>query len=254
VKPLRPARPVRAAFVFLTRLPVGGFPYDDAEWRWAPAHFPLVGAILGAAAGAIDAALQPLGAWAAATFALGASLLLTGAFHEDGFADTADALGGGYDKEKVLAILKDSRVGAFGACAIGISLLGRAALLVRLGAGAPWGWVLAASLARVAPTWQIAGLPYVSGAQSRSRGVMQAGWSQAIVATAWSVAIAGVLVAEKRLAIARIAAALACVTAVGLVTSVRYMKRLGGVTGDFLGATEQLGEMAVLAALAWGAA
>lgn len=247
-------RSVRAAFVFLTRIPVGGFPYTDDEWRWAPAHFPLVGAVVGAVAGAIDAVLRPLGPWPAAAIALGASLLLTGAFHEDGFADTADALGGGYDPEKVLAILKDSRVGAFGACAIGVSLLSRAALLARLGVAAPWGWVLAGAIARVGPTWQIAGLPYVTSAQSRSRGVMQARWPQAVAATAWGAAIVAALVVANRLSLARAGAAFACVAAVGVVTAARYAKRLGGVTGDFLGATEQLGEIAALAALAWGGA
>ena len=63
-------------------------------------------------------ALQPLGALAAAACALGVSLLATGAFHEDGLADTSDALGGGFDREKILLILKDSRVGAFGAAAL----------------------------------------------------------------------------------------------------------------------------------------
>lgn len=248
---MNPLRSLRASFAFLTRVPVGGFPYSDDEWRWAPAYFPLVGAVVGAAAGALDAGLQPLGPWAAAILALGASILLTGALHEDGFADTADALGGGFDRDKIMAILKDSRVGVFGACAVGISLLGRAALLARLGAIAPWAFVLASAVARVGPTWQIAALPYVSSAQSRSGGVMRAGWKQATAATAWGALMAAVLVAQHRLSVLPTAAAFACVALVTLVTGARYVKRLGGVAGDFLGATEQLGELAVLAALAW---
>ena len=127
-----PLRGLRAAFVFLTRVPVGGFPYTDDEWRWAAAHFPLVGALLGVVVGAVDHVLLPLGELAAALGAIGASLFLAGALHEDGLADTSDALGGAFDRDKILAILKDSRVGTFGACALVLSIVGRAALLARL--------------------------------------------------------------------------------------------------------------------------
>jgi len=78
-----PLRGLRAAFVFLTRVPVGGFPYTDDEWRWAAAHFPLVGALLGVVVGAVDHVLLPLGELAAALGAIGASLFLAGALHED---------------------------------------------------------------------------------------------------------------------------------------------------------------------------
>ncbi len=90
-----PLRAARAAFVFLTRIPVGGFPYSPAEWRWAPAYFPLVGAFVGALAGGVLEGLRPLGVTAAAYAALAVMLLVTGALHEDGLADTSDALGGG---------------------------------------------------------------------------------------------------------------------------------------------------------------
>ncbi len=143
-----PLRGVRAAFVFLTRVPVGGFPYTDDEWRWAAAHFPLVGALLGTVVGAVDYVLLPLGELAAALGAIGVSLFLTGALHEDGLADTSDALGGAFARDKILAILKDSRVGTFGACALVLSIVGRAALLARLGPGAPWAFVLAGAAAR----------------------------------------------------------------------------------------------------------
>jgi hypothetical protein len=99
-------RGVRAAFAFFTRLPVGGFPYDDRELAWAPAHAPLVGAVLGAALGALDLALLPLGGFAAAALVVGIAMLLTGALHEDGLADTSDALGGGRDPSSVFAILE----------------------------------------------------------------------------------------------------------------------------------------------------
>jgi adenosylcobinamide-GDP ribazoletransferase len=246
-------RSVRAAVGFLTRVPVGGFPYAAVEQRWAAAHFPLVGAALGGLLGAVDHALLPLGRLPAALLTLAVSLLLTGAFHEDGLADTSDALGGAFDRERILAILKDSRVGTFGACALVVSIGGRASLLAELGDGAAWALPLALSFARVGPLWQMVALPYATpDAVSRSRDVARAGVAQAAVATAWGAAVALVLVHMGHLAIARAGAAAALVSGVTLLTGWRYARRVGGVTGDFLGATEQLGELAVLAALAWG--
>jgi adenosylcobinamide-GDP ribazoletransferase len=245
-------RGVRAAFVFLTRLPVGGFPYTDDEWSWAAAHFPLVGLILGGLMGGVDRALLPLGDLAAALGAIGASLFLTGAFHEDGLADTCDALGGAFDREKILLILKDSRIGAFGACALVISIAGRAALLARLGLDAAWALPLVCTAARLGPVWQIAALPYVTSAASRSRGVARARMTQAWVATAWSVSVGVAAVAMRHFGAARVAAVFTAVAVVTLVSGWRYTRRLGGFTGDFLGATEQLCELAAFGALAWG--
>ena len=112
-------RGIRAAFVFMTRLPLGGFPYRAADWRWANAYFPLVGMVVGALASATWLLCAPLGTWPAALAAVTASVLVTGAFHEDGLADSADALGGGIDeRERVLEILKDSRLGTYGTTAL----------------------------------------------------------------------------------------------------------------------------------------
>jgi len=247
-----PVRALRAAFVFLTRIPVGGFPYSDDEWRWAPAFFPLVGLLLGAALGGIDRSLAPLGFFAAALGALAASLLATGAFHEDGLADTSDALGGGFDREKILLILKDSRVGTFGASALVVSIVGRALLLARLGPDAVLALPLVGMAARAAPVWQIVALPYVSGPASRSPGVTRAGGLQACIATVWALAGAAAMVATGHASALRMGAMLASMGVVTLVSGWRYARRLGGITGDFLGATEQLCELAGYGALAWG--
>src|SRR5206468_2954946 len=103
----------RAAVTFLTRVPVGGFPFTAKEWRWCSAWFPLVGAGVGMGAAVVCWATQAAGPWVSAVLAIAASLLITGAFHEDGLADTADALGGSPvgDREKIFEILKDSRIG-----------------------------------------------------------------------------------------------------------------------------------------------
>jgi adenosylcobinamide-GDP ribazoletransferase len=247
-----PVRGARAAVVFLTRIPVGGGPYSGDDWRWSAAHFPLVGAAVGAVVGAIDRLLLPLGPWAAAVLALGASTMLTGALHEDGLADTCDALGGGHSREKVFAILKDSRIGVFGGCALVVSIVGRAALIVRLGPAAAAALVLAGAVARLAAIAQMTTMKYVTDAAvARSSGVAAAGPLQALIGTLWTAGVVAALVATKHVPSERAATAIAASAVVTLVTAWRYHARVGGITGDFLGATEQLSEIAVLAALAW---
>jgi adenosylcobinamide-GDP ribazoletransferase len=245
-------RGMRAAFVFLTRVPVGGFPYEDGDWRWAAAHAPLVGFFVGGAVGLIDRVLQPVGALPAAFLALAASLLLTGAFHEDGLADTSDALGGASDPARVLAILKDSRIGSFGGAALVVSIGARAALIAELGVRAPWALAIVGCIARVAPIWLMAALPYVtSDAASKSREAARGGLPQALVATAWGAVALGCAVTLGPLSEEKIVPVCAATLMVAAVTGFRYWRRLGGITGDFLGATEQLAEMAVLAVLVW---
>jgi adenosylcobinamide-GDP ribazoletransferase len=247
-----PVRGMRAAFVFLTRIPVGGFPYEDRDWAWAAAHAPLVGFVVGGFVGLIDRVLLPVGALPAAFLALAASLLLTGAFHEDGLADTSDALGGASDPARVLVILKDSRIGSFGGAALVVSLGARAALMAELGAGAPWALAIVGCVARVAPIWLMAALPYVtSDAASKSRDAARGGLPQAIVATVWGAVALGGAVTFGSLSMAQIAPTCAATVVVAAVTGFRYWRRLGGITGDFLGATEQLAEIAVLAVLVW---
>jgi adenosylcobinamide-GDP ribazoletransferase len=179
-------------------------------------------------------------------------MLMTGAFHEDGLADTSDALGGGFDREKILLILKDSRVGAFGASALVVSIVMRAALLARLGPAAALALPLVGMAARAAPVWQTALLPYVLSTTSRSPGVTRARWPQATIATLWALLGAAAMVAAHQATAARMGAMLGAMALVTVVSGVRYMRRLGGITGDFLGTTEQLCELVGYAALAWG--
>jgi len=245
-------RAMRAAFVFFSRVPVGGFPYRPADWTWAAAHAPFVGLVLGGVLGQLDRALLPLGSLPAAMLVIATSLLLTGAFHEDGLADTSDALGGGYNVERVHSILKDSRIGTFGGAALVVSIAGRAALLAQLDRAVPWVFPLVFCAARVGPVWLMASLPYVTAEEgAKSRALTRAGLSQAVVASAWLILLSVALVhigyftAERALTLA------AVLTIVTMVTGWRYWVRARGITGDFLGATEQVGELAALAVLAW---
>jgi len=250
--PPPPIRAIRAAFIFFTRLPLGGFPYRPADWKWAAAHAPFVGLTLGGALGLLDRALWPLGALPAAVLVVGVSLLLTGAFHEDGLADTSDALGGGYDVGRVLLILKDSRIGSFGGAALVISIVGRAALMARFDGSVVWALPLAWCGARVGPIWLMATLPYVTAEDgAKSRDLTRGGVAQAVVASAWFVAPSALLVLTGHFTAERLGVLAAVLASVTLLTGWRYWVRVRGITGDFLGATEQLCELAALAVLAW---
>ena len=168
-------RGLRMAVVFLTRIPVGRFDHKASDWQWCSANFPVVGAALGGVLASFGVlGLPHLGPWVTSLLIVGAGLILTGAFHEDGLADTADALGGAYDREKIFVILKDSRIGTFGASALVVSLGLRVALLARAAETdlAPFVWMLllGQSLSRVAPVWLMARMPYVTSKdKSKSR-------------------------------------------------------------------------------------
>ena len=121
------------ALQFLTRLPVRLARFEAAWLNDCVRHFPLVGALVGAAGAAVlIGAAQLWPGWVAAVLALTATVALTGGFHEDGLADTFDALGGVVPRDKALTIMKDSRIGSYGALALGLTLLLRAALLAVL--------------------------------------------------------------------------------------------------------------------------
>ena len=231
----------------MTRVPVGGFPYSANEWRWASAWFPLVGLVVGGACAGVWWLTAPLGPWVAAMSALVVSILLTGAFHEDGLADTADALGGAYDRDKIFVILKDSRVGAFGALALVISIAFRLVLLAQLGGIAPGALILAHCLARVGPVWLMVAMPYVSDAAAKSRQVMRAGTAQGVLATAIGVAAAwGVVMTGSAIGATGAVGASAAMALATALCGRRFRARAGGVTGDFLGAAEQVNELVIL--------
>jgi len=245
------ARAVRAATALLTRFPVGGFPYSDDELRWSAAYLPVAGAAIGAGLAALACAVARGGALLAAAIVVVASLVVTGALHEDGLADTADALGGGGTRERVLAILKDSRVGAFGAAAIASSLILRVAALASLDAAAPWALVLVESASRAAPALLLAALPYVTAAEaSKSRAIARAGAPQAAIAVASTAVVAALVGAQRVLAPIEIGAALGAALLATVLAGARFHARVGGVTGDFLGAAQQLAECAALVLVA----
>ncbi|MEM9304876.1 MAG: adenosylcobinamide-GDP ribazoletransferase [Pseudomonadota bacterium] len=245
---LAPVRGVLAAVIFLTRLPLPQINFRPADWEWATAHFPLVGAGIGLLVGTVVVAASPLlGPFAAAVLAVGVGILVTGAFHEDGLADSADALGGGIDdKARVLAILKDSRIGTYGACALIITIALRVALIARLGPQVVEALILAHALGRTPPVVLKTLLPYATSTDvARSRDLADSGRLQLAIALLWALAF-GVWLAPDPVVLGILIVAL---TALGTLLAWRFRARVGGYTGDFLGATEQLSELTILVVL-----
>ena len=240
----------RASFTFLTRIPVGGFPYPPKTWEWISIWFPLVGCLLGAMYAAIWMGLDGHSDPTRAIIVVTIGLLVTGGFHEDGLSDSVDALGGAYDRENVMRILKDSRVGAFGALALIVAVMLKVSLLVDLGVLAPVGLVLGQSLSRALPVMQLGLQPYArrDDPQSKSRDVARSGRIQALIAAGWTAAIVWGAFAWG-VPMAGIVGSLAAMLAVGVVLGAYFQRRAGGLTGDFMGALQQVSELGILLAL-----
>lgn len=234
----------RRAWAFLTRLPGGAHPETDRELGRSVPWFPVVGAVVGAPSGGVYWALHgPLGPSLAAVLAVAAGAVTTGGFHEDGLADTADALGG-TSRARRLEIMKDSRVGAFGVLALVLSTLVRVFAvsslepldgLVALLVAHMLGRTTAVALMTVAPAASGTGLGHSYTAH------LPRVWT-AIAIIVVSAAAAGL----GPVGAVSLAAAAATAAVVGLVAR----RAFGGVTGDVLGAAEQVGEMAVLVSAA----
>lgn len=249
------------ALQFFTRIPVTGrlaawVGYSPRMLRASAAHFPGVGWIVGGVAAAVFvAASQGLPPLAAALLSTVATVWLTGAFHEDGLADVADGLGGSAQRERALEIMKDSRIGAFGAIALVLALGLKVALLAAIAQQGPASVVAALFaahvLSRLAPLFLIRFLPYVgdSGA-SKSKPLADAiGGGALAVGILWSIpAAAPVLLAQGAM---KTGAMLLAVVAAGAWMAGLFRRRLQGFTGDGLGATQQVCELAVYGVLAW---
>jgi adenosylcobinamide-GDP ribazoletransferase len=242
------------AVQFLTRLPTPAVvPFEaDLPARSLP-YFPLVGALIG---------LVNVGIWwiclhgvpvpVAVGIMLSASLLLTGALHEDGFTDACDGFGGGRTSEAVLTIMKDSRLGAYGAIGITMLLGMRWVVLTSLpGAALPLTVVAAQMTSRwfaVALIWK---LPYVrTGEQTKSRPFTRSmrgiPWlSGGVLGMLGVIPVAWVTHAGVRLVVSVIVGTLAAAL-VAWLAGVYFKRRLGGYTGDCLGATQQIAEITLL--------
>lgn len=242
-----PLRLLLTAVQFYTRIPVPRWVgHSEAQLAAATPYFALVGIVIGLATGIVfELARMVFGPGIAAVLALGFGVLLTGAFHEDGFADVCDGFGGGYTRERVLEIMKDSRVGAFGAIGIGLLLLLQAVALSECAAGLA-ALVIAHGLSRAMALCVALALPYVrEDAGSKSKPVVQA-LGPAAVCVAMAVGLLplvayGLLHSLVQAVVALVLAVLAVLWCARL-----FRLRIGGYTGDCLGAAQQVAFTALL--------
>ena len=237
----------------------GGAAGRPAPYRLGDdAHaFPLVGLIAAAPAALLLLVLPALGLspLVCGILALAALVAMTGALHEDGLADVADGLGGHHRRERALEIMHDSRVGSYGAIALVLSLGLRAALLAELCGSSPVAAALAILAASAASRGAMAafwgGTPPATGTGLAARAG-QPSRDKAMTSLAIGAAI-GLLLALPFAAFVSVAAAVA-LPALALLFFHRFViRRIGGQTGDCLGAAQQLCEIAVLIGLAMGA-
>lgn len=238
-------RAAAVAVQLLTRIPVRLAGVTDADLRRSCVFFPAVGLLVALAGIATRYAFAaPLGRPAATVLAVCVMVLITGAFHEDGLADSADGLWGGHTRERRVEIMKDSRIGTYGAVALVLSLLLRVALLAPLPLEVFAAAVVAGHVLGRAGGVLLAGLlPPVA---DRGLGAKVIGVSG--VGTWTGVAAQSVAAAAYAVGWALWLPLLAGVAAVGLVARLAHRK-LGGLTGDLLGAATQLSLLAVMAAV-----
>ncbi len=246
-----PARPVRAFFtavMFLTRVRVPAWVgYSESQLASSTVYFPLVGALVGLVGACTMLLTAEL--WStrlAALFGMAATILLTGAFHEDGTADSCDGLGGGWRKDQILRIMKDSRVGTYGVVGLWLLLTAKWALLSELSPGL---WIAALVLGHSLGRWSSlpliwrydyvreegTGKPFADGVTSAR---LLGGTACLGVALAPAVLIFGL---HPQQALAAFLAACGLTALSGFY----FHRRLGGITGDCLGAANQLVELAV---------
>ena len=241
---------LQSAAAFYTRLPFAG----ARHWPQAAILpvLPVLGLAIGLGIGLVLALAHWLGAASllAACLAVTAGVLLTGALHEDGLADTADGFGpAAIDAERRLEIMRDSRIGTYGGCALVLSLIARVAALAELPPGmALLALVAAHSLSRAALAWPLLQLP-----AARADGVAAAqgrpGEADSLLTMAIGAAIGFLFLIGRSPAAAILAPLAAAATA--LLCTQLMRRRIGGHIGDTLGATQQIVEIAVLATCAF---
>lgn len=232
------------AVQLLTRWPVRSTdPFTEARLTASARYYPLVGAMIGAFSGGVFwLAHLVFPSSLAIVLATAAALLATGAFHEDGFADTCDGLGGGATRERALEIMRDSRIGAYGAAGLGLML---AAKVLALAAAppevVPWLLIAAHAASRASAVLALATSTYVrdAGIAKPIADAVEPDSLAFVLAT--GAVVACVLLTVSTLVV--ILAGLAGLAVGHLAMRGMYERKLGGYTGDCLGAVQQTSEL-----------
>lgn len=234
----------RTALAFLTRLPGGRHPADQAGLTAAVPWFPAIGLVVGAIGGAVYVgAAQLVSVLSAATLTFIVTALVTGGFHEDGLADSFDALAGGWSPEHRLEILKDSRHGTFGVLSLVLISLLKVSALASIGGVQAFGALVAAHVVGRAAAVGLMGAAPTAKVDGLGADYTRALTPRATVAGATiGVITAFVVFGWWALAV------LAAVTVTSTAVAWWARRKIGGVSGDLLGAAEQIAEATVLLA------
>lgn len=236
----RCADDLASGFGLLSRLPLPQRTFSGARSVWV---WPLVGAVIGAAAGLVAWAGVALGLppGVSAAGVMAVTALMTGAMHEDGLADSADGLFGGWTPERRLEIMKDSRIGSYGMLALMITGLARwSALTAMIGAPGLLMTLIAAGALSRAPMAVMMALMPNARKGGLSAGTGRPSLPRAALSCALALAVAGSALGPAALP-------LALATAIpALAMAMLAQRRIGGQTGDILGAAQHLAETAIL--------
>lgn len=249
---LRELRLFLSAIQFFTRIPVYAWVGHSAQQlEQAARYFPLVGICVGAlVASVLWLGAQVLPLPLAVTLSMAAGILVTGAFHEDGLSDFADGMGGGYSREKVLAIMKDSRAGAYGVIALVLVLLLKYQALLSLCSEHSLSFAAAALIAAHGISRLMAASIMLTQRYIREDDSARAKpAAQQLSHASFVIALLIALIPLGFLLIASphfssVFAAVAAAFLMRVYLAWRLQKRLGGYTGDCLGAVQQLSELA----------
>lgn len=234
-----------AAVVFFTRIPVRTRIPDEAlQLNRAARFLPLVGFLVGGISALVFLGAYSLwhSSWLALVLSTVAGVLTTGAFHEDGFADSCDGFGGGWQKAQVLTIMKDSRLGTYGAVGLGLLLTTRLSALYLLPVEIiPWALLLGHSLSRSFSASFMYTLNYVRDEVDRKFS----GHSERITARELAFIAATGLSGLLFLPLGVSLVCLALLFVLHRLLSRYWRKRIGGYTGDCLGGAQQLAEVLI---------
>jgi len=228
------------AIQFLTRLPIARtLNSSETDIGKAAAFFPLVGVIVGGGAALVFVVLQRVLPLPASVFcAIVFAAFITNGFHEDGLADSFDGFGGGWTKDLILEIMRDSRIGTYGTLALIFLILGKFNFLSVLPPGQIWRWLIVAHTASRWTTLPLcAWLPYARAEGQGKLVAKQVGSLEIVIATV-TLLVTFILIPWRP------ALAVFLVTSlVTLLSGFYFRTRLQGITGDCLGATNQITEV-----------
>ena len=242
------------ALGFFTRCPVPNFPdFQESDLNHSAKYFPLIGIIVGCiAALSFYFASLVLPQTIAILISMASTIYFTGAFHEDGLADSADGLGGGWEHEQVLTIMQDSRLGTYGAIALFLTLLTKFELLNSMSHSLiPFVLIAGHALSRLCAVWVMASLRYVKFSGKAKPLATEIKWRDLLLANFLGLLPITILLSilvTSHYATPLILQLTLSTALPSLITFIwwrnKLKNRLGGYTGDCLGAMQQITEIA----------